>query len=188
MQNKTLKIFFVLLLWGIVGALTASALFPESLLAQRLREIAPFLAPIREDDLRQAEARNRGMRVLYQFTDEHGNVQIVEKLEDVPPAKRDSVGFFEVPLQNPEGSAQAKRDGDPPQVILYTTSWCGYCERLRNDLDRAQIPFEERDIERSDTFREEHRKLGGRGVPVTVIGDEVIPGYQPQRVKQLYNK
>ncbi len=188
MQNNARKIFFLALLWIVAAVLTAGAMFPESLLAQRLRSISPLLAPILDDDPRQAEARNRGMRVLYQFLDERGNAQIVEKLEDVPPEKRANVGFFEVPLQSVEESAQASRDAEPPKIIVYTTSWCGYCERLRNDLRRAQIPFEERDIEQNDTFAEEYRKLGVRGVPATLVGGKLVPGYQPQRIKQLYTK
>lgn len=30
---------------------------------------------------------------------------------------------------------------------MYTTTWCGYCQRLKAQLGREQIPFEEIDIE-----------------------------------------
>lgn len=32
-------------------------------------------------------------------------------------------------------------------MIMYTTTWCGYCQRLKAQLGREQIPFEEVDIE-----------------------------------------
>ncbi|HEY6422947.1 MAG TPA: mycoredoxin [Pseudonocardiaceae bacterium] len=32
-------------------------------------------------------------------------------------------------------------------VTLYTTVWCGYCRRLKAQLDRAGISFREVDIE-----------------------------------------
>jgi mycoredoxin len=35
--------------------------------------------------------------------------------------------------------------GDQPTV--FTTSWCGYCVRLKSQLDRAGIEFREIDIE-----------------------------------------
>ena len=33
------------------------------------------------------------------------------------------------------------------QPIVFTTSWCGYCIRLKSQLDRAGIDFHEIDIE-----------------------------------------
>lgn len=30
---------------------------------------------------------------------------------------------------------------------MYTTTWCGYCQRLKAQLGREQIDFEEIDIE-----------------------------------------
>ena len=31
-------------------------------------------------------------------------------------------------------------------LIMYSTPWCGYCRRLKAQLDRAGIPFTEIDI------------------------------------------
>ena len=31
-------------------------------------------------------------------------------------------------------------------LIMYSTPWCGYCRRLKAQLDRAGIPFAEIDI------------------------------------------
>lgn len=33
------------------------------------------------------------------------------------------------------------------RVTVYSTSWCGYCVRLKKGLERAGIPFEDVDIE-----------------------------------------
>lgn len=32
-------------------------------------------------------------------------------------------------------------------VIMYSTVWCGYCQRLKAQMNRADIPFTEVDIE-----------------------------------------
>ena len=34
------------------------------------------------------------------------------------------------------------------QVTMYSTTWCGYCRRLKLQLDQAGISYEEIDIER----------------------------------------
>ena len=35
-------------------------------------------------------------------------------------------------------------------VTMYTTTWCGYCARLKHGLNRAGIEFSEIDIERDE--------------------------------------
>ena len=35
-------------------------------------------------------------------------------------------------------------------LTMYSTSWCGYCHRLKSQLDREGIPYAVIDIERDD--------------------------------------
>lgn len=71
------------------------------------------------------------------------------------------------------------------QVILYATEWCGYCKKTRELLESNNIPYFEYDIEKSAEGREQHQRLGGNGVPVLLIGDEVVRGYNPSRILEL---
>lgn len=34
------------------------------------------------------------------------------------------------------------------QITMYSTTWCGYCRRLKGQLERAGIEYAEVDIER----------------------------------------
>jgi glutaredoxin len=36
------------------------------------------------------------------------------------------------------------------KVIVYTTSWCSDCRRLKAELQERKIAYEERDIEQND--------------------------------------
>jgi mycoredoxin len=36
---------------------------------------------------------------------------------------------------------------DPPMLTMYSTPWCGYCHRLKSQLDREGIAYEVVDIE-----------------------------------------
>jgi len=36
------------------------------------------------------------------------------------------------------------------QLTIYSTQWCGYCQRLKAQLDRAGVPFTEIDIEQDE--------------------------------------
>jgi mycoredoxin len=40
------------------------------------------------------------------------------------------------------------RNGSGPMLIIYSTPTCGYCQRLKSQLDREGIPFTDIDIER----------------------------------------
>lgn len=72
-----------------------------------------------------------------------------------------------------------------PAVVLYATEWCGYCKATRAFFAANGIRYTEYDIEKSATALSEHRKLGGHGVPLIVVGDEVIKGYNEQTLRQL---
>jgi mycoredoxin len=70
-------------------------------------------------------------------------------------------------------------------VVLFSAEWCGYCDRLRDELTRTATPFAEFDIEQSSAGHRAWSQLGGRGVPLTLVGDNLIAGYQPGRVPSL---
>ena len=73
--------------------------------------------------------------------------------------------------------------GGPDGVVMYAISSCGYCEKTRRFLRARNIPFVERDIERSPEARRQYEALNGRGVPLLVIrGTMIIHGYSPKEI------
>lgn len=60
-----------------------------------------------------------------------------------------------------------------PSVTMYTTSWCGYCVRLKRLLDRAEIDFAEVNIEYDEAAVELVRQVNGgnQTVPTLVFRD-----------------
>lgn len=70
------------------------------------------------------------------------------------------------------------------RVVLYGTQSCGYCRRVRTWFDRAGIRYVDKDIGHSRQAWQEFRELGGRGVPVLIIGDNVIHGYNRRSIER----
>lgn len=73
-------------------------------------------------------------------------------------------------------------DYDPTvagEVTLYSTTWCGYCSRTRAFLRKHNIPFDEIDVEESSEAMRQIMQMQAYGVPVVVVGDTIIRGYQP---------
>ncbi len=62
-------------------------------------------------------------------------------------------------------------------VTVFTTAWCGYCKKTKHFLNTHDIPFTERDIEASEAAFAKYNRLGGNGVPVVLVGEQVVHGY-----------
>ncbi len=56
---------------------------------------------------------------------------------------------------------------------MFTTTWCGYCRRLKSQLARTGIDFTEVDIEADPEGAElvEHANSGNRTVPTLLFED-----------------
>ncbi len=72
-------------------------------------------------------------------------------------------------------------------VVLYATSWCGYCEKTRKLLKENNIDYIELDIEASSEAKQEFDSLDGNGIPLVLIKGRVIEGYAPKAVLKLVN-
>lgn len=66
--------------------------------------------------------------------------------------------------------------------IVYTSATCPYCTLLKRFLDSQGIAYEERNVSFNRQYVTELAELGTMGVPTTVIGGQVIVGYQPQAI------
>lgn len=59
------------------------------------------------------------------------------------------------------------------QFTMYSTPWCGYCHRLRGQLDREGIAYDVVDIERHPDAADivERANGGNQTVPTLVFAD-----------------
>jgi glutaredoxin len=71
------------------------------------------------------------------------------------------------------------------EVILYATSWCGYCAKARALMAEHNIDYIEYDIEASDEGKQQYQKHGGGGVPLLLIDGQLVRGYNPKRILEL---
>lgn len=74
------------------------------------------------------------------------------------------------------------------EIILYTTTWCSYCESLRLYMKAYGIPYIERDVEKSLAGLLGFWAVGGRGVPVSVVGEQVVYGYDMDKIDGALRK
>ncbi len=69
------------------------------------------------------------------------------------------------------------------KVILYTIPECTTCEEVGIYLKSRDIPFSEVDVSKDVKLQQElTKKTGKLSVPVTVIGEEIISGYNREKI------
>jgi glutaredoxin len=115
---------------------------------------------------------------IYRWVDANGRVQYGEK----PPAGAQSSTLQ--PRVSSVGGATQPASAKAP-VKMYATDWCGYCRQARQYFARNGIAYTELDIEKSQAAMAEYKSLGGRGVPVILVGSARMNGYSEQQLAQL---
>jgi mycoredoxin len=62
---------------------------------------------------------------------------------------------------------------DATSITMYSTTWCGYCQRLKTQLDRAGITYTEVNIEQDESAAAlvEQVNGGNQTVPTVVFPD-----------------
>ena len=143
---------------------------------------------------------------MYKWIADDGSVIF----KDTPPpatGKRKKVkvysdsDFDPAPPHQPEsGSQSAKKSAVPaPQtapakerfsgiVEIYVTSWCGYCKQAQSYMKSKGISYVAYDIEKDNAAKQRHKELGGRGVPLIIIGSNKMSGFSAETLENYLNK
>ncbi len=71
-------------------------------------------------------------------------------------------------------------------VEVYSTPTCMYCNLLKDFLKENEVEFTEINVAEDEEKRNYIvEKSGQMGVPVTIIGEEVIVGFNQDKIKEL---
>jgi len=73
----------------------------------------------------------------------------------------------------------------PIRVTLYSAPGCSHCKQTREFLKHHQVPFQELDVQRSPRARKQLQRLGARGVPVIVVGEQHLDGFRSGPLRRL---
>jgi glutaredoxin len=68
-------------------------------------------------------------------------------------------------------------------VIIYTDPSCPHCRQLKQYLQKRHVPFENRDVTRDPDAANELQAMNAPGVPVVRIGEDMIIGFNEERLK-----
>jgi NADH-dependent peroxiredoxin subunit F len=75
------------------------------------------------------------------------------------------------------------------KVTVYSTQNCPYCRMAKAFLEKYNVPYESIDVGADSDAAQKMIDLSGqRGVPVIVVDDEVIVGFDAQRLNELFGE
>ncbi|MBU1224639.1 MAG: DUF4124 domain-containing protein [Gammaproteobacteria bacterium] len=119
---------------------------------------------------------------VYKWTDAQGRVQYSDS---PPPAAKTT----QLRLQTYTGPVEVSRAvGTDSGVTIYTTEWCGVCQRAKAFFKQNGVPFREWDVEKTEYGAIKFKQLGGSGVPVITVGAEKMMGFDAGRFMVLWQQ
>lgn len=128
---------------------------------------------------------------IYKWVDADGQTQF----SDVPPAGADTetvelnINTYEA-VEITQQSAPIERKERPQRVnkkvVMYVTQRCGYCAKAKQYFNQKHIPYVAYDVEKSAIGKKAFKDLGGRGVPIILVGKQRMNGFSPEQFDQMY--
>jgi glutaredoxin len=136
---------------------------------------------------------------VYKWVDEQGrthygdNPNETQQKTAVNISSYESVTYSEAPDMRPTSSsgktsakASSKTASKKKKVTMYSTAWCGYCKKAKKYFQAKGIPFVEYDIEKNARAKRDYDALGGKGVPVIVMGKKRMNGFSVAGFERFY--
>ena len=75
------------------------------------------------------------------------------------------------------------------KVTVYSTQNCPYCRMAKAFLDKHSVPYESIDVGADTEAAKKMIDLSGqRGVPVIMVDNEVIVGFDSERLNVLFGE
>lgn len=67
-------------------------------------------------------------------------------------------------------------------ITVYTSSTCPYCTLAKEYLDEKGLEYTEKNVQKDSQARKELMEMGHMGVPVVIIGEEQIVGFDKNKI------
>ncbi len=119
---------------------------------------------------------------IYRYVDESGRVVYSsEKPFNIETAEKVII------RKNSVSSMESYDESGNKDVVMYSASWCGVCKKARSYFEDQGIDYNEYDIDKDPQGKREYTQLGGRGVPIILVGDQRMNGFSKPHFERLYS-
>lgn len=121
---------------------------------------------------------------IYKWVDKHGNVHFTDK-----PPKDKTVEEVKLKI-NTYSSVEIKplveRLGKTDKVVMYSAEWCGICTEAKRYFRKNDIAYVSYDVEKSRTGKMDFKQLRGKSVPILIVGNKRMNGFNATNFNKLY--
>ncbi len=70
-------------------------------------------------------------------------------------------------------------------IVIFTSNTCGYCHEAKKYLDAKGVTYTEKNVSTDMDARKELMDQGFMGVPVIMVDDETIQGFDKRKLEEL---
>jgi len=71
------------------------------------------------------------------------------------------------------------------KIKIYTSSTCSHCSAAKEYFKEREYSYEERNVSTDPSAKKELMKMGYMGVPIIMVDDEVIEGFNKNKLDEL---
>jgi len=114
------------------------------------------------------------------------NFDAEEEIETTTPSETSNTDRSEQPLTDDDSEdvdedVPIKRKSNQ-KVVMFTTPRCGYCKRAKAFFQKHNVQYIAYDIKKSKDAYKKFKALNGRGVPLILIGNKKIVGFNKRAI------
>jgi len=129
---------------------------------------------------------------VYKWTDSNGKTHYGDKAPDDSNAQQVKIDVrsYEGPVEVTDWAAIIRKRSVPgparaKSITMYSTSWCPHCKRAKMYFAEHNIAYEDIDVEASEKNKRDFKALGGGGVPLILVGDKAMRGFDAKKMDAL---
>ena len=121
---------------------------------------------------------------IFKWTDKQGKVHFTDS-----PPKDQRVEQVEVKVNTYTAvviTPAVERLGRKDKVVMYSAAWCGICKKAKKYFQQKNIPYITYDIDKSRSGKRGYKLLKGKGVPIIIVDDKRMNGFNVTKFEKLY--
>ncbi|MEA1888443.1 MAG: glutaredoxin family protein [Pseudomonadota bacterium] len=119
---------------------------------------------------------------VYRYVDDNGRV-VYASVKPPGIEKADKVNI----RHNSVSSPAINDEVVAKDVVIYSATWCGICKRAKAYFEEQGVAYDEFDIEKDAKGKRDYARMRGRGVPIILVGDQRMDGFDQARFQRLYS-
>ncbi len=124
----------------------------------------------------------------YKWTDGDGKIHFGDSPKEGDRAEKMEIkaNVYEAVTYESVAPSQAPHQAARGPVTMYSTSWCGYCKKAIKYFKDNKVAYVERDVEKDPSARRAYDALGGKGIPIILVGQKRMNGFSVSGFEHIY--